>query len=294
MSLIGIERIKISSLFPINSIDCIDEVLSNIDMFDMALSIDRGEKTVCRRDWVWQNIPGRYTGFNLWVVLEGEGRLQTPRADYNLGAGDCFLLGMHEPIRGSHNPDRPLVVSWICFDCLDAKGRIMSSSACPRPREHRRIADLSFLDQLLQRVIELHAGGARQTAESWLHVALLEAMKNDDRSQLSGLELEHAMRIDSLCVMIRERPEQFAGISQMATAAHCSVDHFIRIFRRLKAVTPWEYMIRCRIEKACNLLRFSSHPVSRIADILGYADIYSFSKQFKGRTGRSPTAYRQT
>jgi transcriptional regulator GlxA family with amidase domain len=168
----------------------------------------------------------------------------------------------------------------------------MSPSVCPQPREYRRIVDLSFLDQLLQRVIEFHAGGARQTAESWLHVALLEAMKDNGRSQLSGLELEHAMRIDSLCVMMRERPEQFTGISQMAAVAHCSVDHFIRTFRRLKAVTPWEFMIQCRIEKACNLLRFSSHPVSRIADILGYADIYSFSKQFKDRTGRSPKAYR--
>jgi AraC family transcriptional regulator, arabinose operon regulatory protein len=262
-------------------------------MFEMVLSIDRGEKTVCSRDWAWQNIPGRYTGFNLWVVLEGEGRLQTPRADYNLGAGDCFLLGMHEPIRGSHNPNRPLVVSWICFDSLDARGRAATPEACPRPREHRRIVDLFFLDQLMQRVMELHAGKEQRSAESWLHVALLEAMKNDDRAQLSGLELEHAMRIDSLCVMMRERPEQFTGISQMAVVAHCSVDHFIRIFRRLKAVTPWEFMIRCRIEKACNLLRFSSHPVSRIADILGYADIYSFSKQFKDRTGCSPTEYRR-
>ena len=289
----GLEWIAISSILLIYSIDCIDDVLSNIDMFEMALSIDRGEKTVCSRDWSWLNTPGRYTGFNLWVVLEGEGRLQTSRSDYSLGAGDCFLLGMHERIRGSHNPDRPLVVSWICFDCLDSRGQSTAPEACPRPREHRRIADLSFLDQLLQRVVELHAGGARQPAESWLHVALLEAMKNDDRSQLSGLDLEHAMRIDALCVMMREQPEQFTGVSPMAAAAHCSVDHFIRTFRRLKAVTPWEFMIRCRVEKACNLLRLSSHPVSRIADILGYADIYSFSKQFKDRTGRSPTEYRR-
>lgn len=262
-------------------------------MFSMPLKIDRCAKSVCSANWCWVNNPENQTGFNLWIVLAGEGTLQTAGATYDLRAGDGFLLRMWDRNIGAHNPERPLVVSWICFDCLDAKGRVLAPRQCPQPPEYRRIPDLSFLDQLLQRTIDWHSRGELDRAEPWLHVALLETMKYDGRSLLSGLDLEHAVKLDALCAQIQQQPERFLNIPQLAETTHCSVDHFIRLFKRYKGLTPWEFVIRCRVEKACNLLRFSSHTVAQVADLLGYADIYAFSKQFKSRTGRTPTAYRK-
>jgi transcriptional regulator GlxA family with amidase domain len=119
-------------------------------------------------------------------------------------------------------------------------------------------------------------------------------MQHDRHSQLSGLDLEHSTMIDVLCASMREQPEKITDMQMLAKRAHCSVDHMIRIFKRHKGVTPWEFLIACRIEKASNLLRFSSHSVSQIADLVGYADIYSFCKQFKSRTGLTPSQYRKT
>jgi AraC family transcriptional regulator of arabinose operon len=58
-------------------------------------------------------------------------------------------------------------------------------------------------------------------------------------------------------------------------------------------VTPGEYLIRLRMAEAKALLTGSSQSVTRIAELLGYRDIYTFSRQVKARTGRSPTAFRQ-
>ena len=264
-------------------------------MFALPIRIARGDRTFCSPQWRWHNAPNQDTGFNLWFVTAGEGTLLTSQNRYELHAGDCFLLRMWDINVGEHNWKKPLVVSWVCFDCLDRRGRPLPPAKCPVPREHRRIPDISFFDQLLQRVIRCHAEGPAYAAEAvqWLRVALLDVAYHDRRSRLSGLDLKQDILVESLCAAIREHPEKVTGMKMLAVQANCSVDHLIRIFKRHKNVTPWEFVIGCRTEKASNLLRFSSHSISQIADLLGYADIYSFSKQFKAHTGQAPTWYRR-
>ena len=269
--------------------------LSDVDMFDRPLRIVRAHRTCCAPDWNWYNTPNHHTCLNLWFIAAGEGTLQTSQNQYQLHPGDCFLLRLWETNIATHNPKQPLVVSWVCFDCLDAKGRVLPQAKRPVPREHRRIPDISFFDQLLQRAINHYAEGPARAAEAvqWLNIALLEMAQLDYQSQLSGLALEQHILVDALCAGIREHPEQITNMQMLAAQAKCSVDHLIRIFKRHKGVTPWEFVIRCRIEKASNLLRFSGHSISQVADMLGYADIYSFSRQFKAHTGRTPSQYRR-
>ena len=277
------------------SIDATDINLSNIGMVKHTLQIARGERTFCAPNWHWHNAPHHDTGFNLWFITAGEGTLETSQSRYVLHPGDCFLLRLWDVNIGEHNPQNPLVVSWICFDCLDARGRILTPDKCPALQEHRRIPELSFFDQVLQRAIHCHAEGPERAAEAlhWLQAALFEVMQYDRQSQRSGLDLEQHLLVERLCAGIREHPEAIATLRELAVRAGCSVDHLIRLFRRYKGVTPWEFVIRCRIERSGNLLRFSSHSIAQIAELLGYADIYSFSKQFKVYTGQAPSHYRR-
>jgi AraC family transcriptional regulator of arabinose operon len=264
-------------------------------MFDMPIQIVRGHRTHCGPDFHWHNPPNQDDCFNLWYIVEGEGTLQTAEARYELHPGDCFLLRLWDVNTGKGRPGKPLVVSWVCFNCLDSKGRFLPPKKCPAPREHRRIPDISFFDRLIQRIISSHVEGPSYAAAAvqWLRVALLEVAHHDRRSRLTGLDLERDIMVETLCATIREFPEQVAGMRALAAQAKCSADHLIRIFKRHKGITPWEFVIRCRIEKAGSLLRFSSHSVGQVADLLGYPDIYSFSKQFKAHTGQTPTQYRK-
>lgn len=41
------------------------------------------------------------------------------------------------------------------------------------------------------------------------------------------------------------------------------------------------------------LLSGSAHPVARIPEILGYGDVYHFSRQFHAETGVTPSVYRR-
>ena len=65
------------------------------------------------------------------------------------------------------------------------------------------------------------------------------------------------------------------------------------LFQKAYQISPGDYRIQVRIEKACALLETSDQSLQVIADQLGYADAFTFSKQFKQRTGLSPKHFRR-
>jgi AraC-like DNA-binding protein len=64
-----------------------------------------------------------------------------------------------------------------------------------------------------------------------------------------------------------------------------------RVFRRSMGLSPSEYRIRRRIERACALLML--HSVKEVAARLGYNDAFTFSAQFKSVMKTSPRNFRQ-
>lgn len=69
--------------------------------------------------------------------------------------------------------------------------------------------------------------------------------------------------------------------------------YLIRRFREAFGCSPYEYLMQRRIETAKQLLSFSRKSIKEIAEMLGFADQYSFSGCFKARTGVSPSRYRR-
>ena len=85
-----------------------------------------------------------------------------------------------------------------------------------------------------------------------------------------------------------------SDISSSSIAAHAGVTetHLRRIFKAKVGTPPMHYVNYLRIEKAKNLLTSSNCSVGEIARLSGFADQYYFSREFKKRTGTTPTAYK--
>jgi len=66
-----------------------------------------------------------------------------------------------------------------------------------------------------------------------------------------------------------------------------------RIFSALRNETIGQHLVRLKLEKAAEYLKYSQLTMVDIAQGLGYVDSASFSKAFKKRYGTSPTLFRQ-
>jgi len=78
----------------------------------------------------------------------------------------------------------------------------------------------------------------------------------------------------------------------IATQLGVGYERFRKLFRDTTGISPQEYIIRRRIEKAIQLLTREPLSIKEIAFSLGYADVPSFVKQFKKRMGFTPAYFR--
>ncbi len=80
---------------------------------------------------------------------------------------------------------------------------------------------------------------------------------------------------------------------ELARRCGCSVDHFVRIFRRHVGQTPAQYVLERRVAAAGQALAFGDESIDAIADRLGFPDRFYFSRVFARRMGVPPAAYRR-
>lgn len=64
------------------------------------------------------------------------------------------------------------------------------------------------------------------------------------------------------------------------------------LFNKMLNVTPYEYLIQYRLQKATNLLNDATLNVTEISEIVGFNNVTHFIQTFKKVYGISPKKYR--
>ena len=263
--------------------------LGDVDIMTAAV-------TECAPDWRWDSKQSPWRHLILWMVTAGQGTMNHAGQLYPVQAGDCFVFRMWHRCVGEHVPQTPLTVYWCEFRFLDEQGKEVSLSeevGDRLPAVHRRPPDLPFLIQVFDRAIRYgREAGRRGEANLWMEATLQELARQDALLPCSGLELEHYEAIREVVAAIRREPGRAWSVRELSKQLHYTPDHFTRVFRAVRGESPREFLIRTRIEEAKLLISMSSYSIGRIADLLGYSDVYHFSKQFKEKTGIPPSRFR--
>jgi AraC family transcriptional regulator len=94
-----------------------------------------------------------------------------------------------------------------------------------------------------------------------------------------------AMRIDAECA-------EPLSLDQMATWSSLSKFQFLRVFTQVLGLTPHQYLIRCRIGRAAQLLIDPGRTVTDVAFDVGFDDLSNFIRTFTRSAGMSPRLFR--
>lgn len=83
------------------------------------------------------------------------------------------------------------------------------------------------------------------------------------------------------------------SVGEIAAALGVHRVHLARRFRQAFGLSPGEYLRRCRLERARNLVQRSAAPLADIAAAAGFADQSHFTNAFRKQFGTSPRAFRR-
>jgi AraC family transcriptional regulator len=144
---------------------------------------------------------------------------------------------------------------------------------------------------------EAHMEGpaSRLYAESLANVLAVHLLRHYTRDGdkmrtafggLSGRKLNQATDF------IQANIERDLGITEIANAVDLSPFHFARSFKQATGVSPHQYLIKSRIERAKALLAGSELPIVEVGFRAGFKNQSHFTTLFRKLTSLTPKAYR--
>lgn len=242
----------------------------------------------CPRDWSWRQ---RLSDHDLWLVLSGKGRLTVNGTVRPLFAPMATLLLPGDEVVGEHDPAAPLEVIALHFTPLggtDARGSTLKWTSRLAAVPLQPAARFRELGEHL--AAESMAGDrvGAQTAPA-LALALLGAVWRLAHARPTA---EGDDRVGELARKIQREPWQEWTVEGMARDVRMGSTRLNERMREITGYSPARWVIRCRLEHACILLRETDLKLSSIADACGYRDVYFFARQFRQRFGKPPAAWR--
>jgi len=116
----------------------------------------------------------------------------------------------------------------------------------------------------------------------------------DDLSDMAGSESMSAKEIATLVKeYISKNYPQSVNLSEIASRFGISLPYLTKIFVKFFGVSPHKYLISHRINNSKTLLRTTEYSIKQIAEMVGYADQFHFSKSFKQEVGETPMEFRK-
>lgn len=82
------------------------------------------------------------------------------------------------------------------------------------------------------------------------------------------------------------------SLEEVSEYLNISVSYLSMLLRKVKRITFSKYLVKVRMEKAKELLKFTNEKVINISVVCGYNEVYYFSHSFKKYTGMSPKEFR--
>lgn len=101
----------------------------------------------------------------------------------------------------------------------------------------------------------------------------------------------HTQQILEIMAMMQKNYSKNYTVEELAAIAGLSYSHFSLVFKRITGYAVTEYQNLIKINKAKDLLLGGSCNVTEAAEIVGFNNIYYFSRLFKKTTGHSPSEY---
>ena len=218
--------------------------------------------------------------------MKSEGKLR------QLSAGYATLVDCRAPYELCTVSKEPWCFHFVYFDSPVMEGyKRLLLDEFETHRVSERIRFVRYLERIHDLASETNVM-LRYALFSDLVSGLLLILGNSQSSSDGQRDVD-SEAVHTACRYIEENLKSDISIDQLAALVHLSKYYFIRLFKRMMGVSPYQYLQITRVNSAKKLLTASDFRINEIADAVGFSSAGRFTKFFSEMTGMSPSEFRK-
>ncbi|MCX6955582.1 MAG: AraC family transcriptional regulator [Verrucomicrobia bacterium] len=251
------------------------------------LTLAMGGRERCNPDYamVRRNFPF----YVLEYVVAGKGTVKLDGREHALGPGVVFAYTPTTRCEIRTDPADPMVKYFLSFAGSQVPLRLRRCGVPPgRARLLAAHAEVTSVLEDLVREGQRSGALARRICAVLAELLLL---KIEDSASLAAHASEPAREAFLRCkALIDAQAERLATLEEIAKATGVEASSVCRWFRRYQGTSPYQYLLRRKMNLAAEFLVEHGGLVKEVAQRVGFADPYHFSRAFKAVHGVAPRA----
>lgn len=226
-------------------------------------------------------------------VTKGKGTYQVGEEKFHLSQYDGFLILPGSTIIHRADAYDPWDVCWVAFFGRKVD-QLLKSAGLDQNHLLFRYEKDDFLENCIKQIYNESRNGqniATITGYFYLFIGKLIEIHQSQFENKKKKIVTFSHFEDALNYIKRNIHTQIT-IQNLASYLHLDVSQVYRIFKRRTTLSPQQYIMNMRMQKACEMISGTDLSIKEISEWLSFEYQSHFTKQFKNIVGMTPSEYR--
>ncbi len=263
-------------------------------------------------------VPHRHEYFQIHVQVKGQTSHHLGAATRPVVAGTvCFIapfkLHFMPTLPGAEyflvNASQSFLLPGLAVDPLDLEEVSLEQAPELAPFNFQPYMDFVFNGEALETIVRLceamttegrmRAPGSTVLCRAYLHqlIGMVCRKYGSQLWHLAESRVSRTTRRETLAELgrfLRANFEKPISLSDGAAAVGLTTTYLAHLVKKETGRTFLELLTERRLDRAKELIVHTALPISKVAEMAGFADVAYFTRRFKQLTGSSPSRFRAT
>jgi AraC family transcriptional regulator of arabinose operon len=228
----------------------------------------------------------------MYYIIEGKCRIRIGEREFIASSGQLIVIPAGTPLSYCRISGEPLIKFWCHFSAKVGHLELFQMIEFPRYIQVER-HEQDDLRTVFDRLLEAKKQIQDIASPLKIHKCLTELMiyLTDHASPIMLNTTTASTNYSQIHSYIEEHLAESLTLEKLASVFHYNPNYFIRYFKSMFNLSPYQYINKVRLEKGQRMLAHTEISICKIAKNLGMKPIH-FTKMFKQATSLSPTDYR--
>lgn len=232
----------------------------------------------------------------LIYCTDGEGWYRIHGTRHTLRKDECVILPAGTPYAFGADNNNPWTIYWLHFKGSDSP-YCRFANDLPQsiaPGDQSRLQDrLQLFEELFHCFALAYTKEYMRYTSACLQLFLASLLYLEPYRSIRRFANRKSSFVGKVIRYMQENLHHNLSLEQLSASFNYSPSHFSMLFQRETGISPISYLVKLKIQKACQYIERSDLKLQDISAALGFEDPTYFSRSFSRIMGMSPSEYRK-